>query len=116
VNWEEVAGDLIRHLHDEVSATPTDAEAQALLDEVLQYPGVPACWQRRDIGAAPPPLLTVEFCKDGRTLRFFSALTTFGTSRVVTIDDLRIECNSPADAATADLCRELAGSCGTPSA
>ena len=34
VNWEEVAGDLIRHLHAQVAATPTDTTAKALLDEV----------------------------------------------------------------------------------
>ncbi|MGH8702733.1 MAG: helix-turn-helix domain-containing protein, partial [Burkholderiales bacterium] len=38
VNWEEVAGDLIRHLHDEVAAAPSDARARALLDEALRYP------------------------------------------------------------------------------
>jgi transcriptional regulator with XRE-family HTH domain len=29
VNWEEVAGDLIRHLHDEVAAAPSDTKARA---------------------------------------------------------------------------------------
>ncbi len=107
-NWEEVAGDLIRHLHDVVAAWPSDARARALLDEVLRYPGVPAEWRARDLGTAPPPLLTVVFRKDGRELRFFSAITTFGTPRDVTVEELRIECTFPADDATARFCRELA--------
>jgi transcriptional regulator with XRE-family HTH domain len=78
VNWEEVAGDLVRHLHDEVAAAP------------------------------PPPLLTVVFRTGSRELRFFSTITTFGTPRDVTIDELRIECAFPADDATAELCRALA--------
>src|SRR5690606_34504125 len=41
-NWEEVAGEMIRHLHDHVAATPTDHVAKALLDEALSRPGVPA--------------------------------------------------------------------------
>ncbi len=108
VNWEEVAGDLIRHLHDEVAAAPSDAKARALLEEVLRYPGVPSQWRTRELGAAPPPLLTVVFRKDDRELRFFSTIATFGTPRDVTLDELRIECVFPADDATAELCRALA--------
>ncbi len=109
VNWEEVAGDLIRHLHEEVIAAPSDTAARALLDEVLRYPGVPAKLHTRALDAAPSPLLTVHFRKNGRDLRFFSAITTFGTPRDVTIDDLHIECTFPADTETAEFCRALAG-------
>jgi transcriptional regulator with XRE-family HTH domain len=104
-NWEEVAGDLIRHLHDEVAAAPSDTKAQALLDEVLAYPGVPDRWRTREPGATPLPLLTTAFRRGETELRFFSALTTFGTARDVTIDELRIECMFPADEATAEQCR-----------
>lgn len=107
-NWDEVAGDLIRHLHDEVAAAPTDAAARALLDEVLAYPGVPACWRTRELGAAPSPLLTTVLRRDQHELRFFSTITTFGTPRDVTIDELHIECCFPVDDATAELCLTLA--------
>lgn len=108
VNWEEVAGDLIRHLHNAVAAAPTDATARALLDEVLGYPGVPARWRTREVGSAPSPLLTTVFRRGGEELRFFSTITTFGTPRDVTIDELHIECCFPEDDATAELCRRLA--------
>lgn len=108
VNWEEVAGDLIHHLHDEVTATPTDTVARALLDDVLSYPGVPTRWRVRELDAAPPPLLTVVFRHDQQELRFFSTITTFGTPRDVTLEELRIECVFPADDATAEICRALA--------
>ena len=107
VNWEEVAGDLIRHLHDEVAAAPSDTKARALLDEVLRYPGVPARWRERALHDAPPPVLTVVFRKGDTELRFFSTITRFGTPRDVTLDELRIECAFPADDATAELCRAL---------
>lgn len=100
-NWEEIAGDLIRHLHDEPAA-------RDLLDEVLHYPGVPKRWARRESGPAPSPLLTVEFRKGDQSLRFFSTITRFGTPRDVTLDELRIECTFPADDATAEICRTLA--------
>ena len=108
-NWEEVAGDLVRHLHDHVAATPTDAAARALLDEALAYPGVPARWRLRDLSQAPSPLLTTVFRRDGVELRFFSTITTFATPRDVTLDELHIECCFPMDEATAAFCRQLAG-------
>jgi transcriptional regulator with XRE-family HTH domain len=108
VNWEEVAGELIRHLHDEVAAAPSDAKARALLDEVLGYPDIPAQWRTREPGATPMPLLTTVFGKGDLRLHFFSAITTFGTPRDVTLDELRIECMFPVDEATAELCRKMA--------
>ncbi|HEU5236550.1 MAG TPA: helix-turn-helix transcriptional regulator [Pyrinomonadaceae bacterium] len=108
VNWEEVAGDLMRHLHDEIAASPSDFRMRTLLEDVLSYPGVPSHWRTRQLGAAPPPLLTVVFRKDDQEFRFFSTITRFGTPRDVTIDELRIECTFAADEATAQLCRALA--------
>jgi transcriptional regulator with XRE-family HTH domain len=108
VNWEEVAGDLIRHLHDEIAARPADAETRSLLQRALAFPGMPSRWATRDPGGAPPPVLTVEFQKHGRSLRFFSTITTFGTPRDVTLDELRIECAFPADEVTAEACQALA--------
>ena len=107
-NWEEVACDLIRHLHDEVASAPSDTNARDLLEALLRYPGIPSPWRDRDLNADPPPLLTVEFRKDGQHLRFFSTITTFGTANDVTLDELRIECAFPGDEATAAHCRALA--------
>lgn len=106
-NWEEVAGDVIRHLHDEVAATPSDGRARVLLEEVLAYPGVPDRWRQREPGATPLPLLTTLFRTQRVELRFFSTLTRFATPRDVTLEELRIECMFPVDEATAQLCRAL---------
>lgn len=114
VNWEEVAGDLLRHLHDVVASAPSDAKARALLDEVLRYPGVSSQWRERELGAAPTPLLTVVFRKDDQRLRFFSTIATFGAPHDVTLEELRVECAFPADEATAELCRALAQEDATP--
>ncbi|MFC3652156.1 helix-turn-helix domain-containing protein [Dyella humi] len=108
VNWEDVAGDLIRHLHDVIAATPSDTVTRALLEEALAYPGVPMQWRIRDVSTAPSPLLTTVFRKDDRQLSFFSTITTFGTPHDVTIEDLHIESCFPMDEETARFCRELA--------
>ncbi|MDX2220699.1 MAG: helix-turn-helix transcriptional regulator [Burkholderiales bacterium] len=107
-NWEEIAGDLIHHLHLEVAASLSDVRARTLLDEVLAYPGVPSRWRNRELESAPAPLLTTVFQRGGYELRFFSTYSTFGTPHDVTLDDLRIECCFPGDDATAGFCRELA--------
>lgn len=107
-NWEEVAGELIRHLHDRVAAAPGDRAARALLDELLAYPGVPARWRLRDLSATPSPLLTTVLRRDGVELRFFSTITTFAMPRDITLDELHIECCFPVDEDTAACCRRLA--------
>lgn len=111
-NWEEVAGELIGHLHDRVAAAPGDRIARALLDEMLAYPGVPARWRQRDLSAPPSPLLTTVLRRDGMELRFFSTITTFAMPRDITLDELHIECCFPMDEATAAHCRALAAEAG----
>lgn len=108
VNWEEVAGELIRHLHNEVAATPSDTQAAALLEEMLAYPEVPSAWRNRDLSAPVMPLMTAVYRKNDLELRFFSTITTFGTPQDVTLEELRIECAFPADETTERICRDLA--------
>lgn len=106
-NWEELAIDVIRHLHNQVAQTPSDTKARELLEEVLAYPGVPAQWRTRELDSAPQPLLNTVFGNGDLELRFFSTITTFGTPHDVTLDELRIECSYPADDATAEFCRKV---------
>lgn len=106
-NWEEIAGSLLRHLHNEVAAARPDEKARALLDEMLAYPGVPTHWRHRELGTAPAPVLTTSFRHRGVRIGFFSTITTFGTPRDVTLDELHIESCFPVDEATAAFCREL---------
>jgi transcriptional regulator with XRE-family HTH domain len=109
-NWEEVAGDMIRRLHQE-SAGPDEGNAgRMLIAEVLSYPGVPTRWPLEELSAPSTPLLTIVFRKGGRELRFFSTITTFGTPKDITLEHLRIECSYPADEATERRCRELSDS------
>jgi hypothetical protein len=107
--WEATIGDLVRHLHVQVAAAPSDERSAELLGEVLAAPDVPAAWRRHNVGAQTTPLLTTTFRKDDVELRFFSTLTTFSAPLDVALDELRIECNFPADEETAAVCRERFG-------
>jgi transcriptional regulator with XRE-family HTH domain len=106
-NWEEVAGDLIRHLHEAVAANPSDDTLAALLDEALAYPGVPARWRHRDLDDAPAPLLTTVLRRGPDEFRFFSTITSFATPRDVTLEEIRIECCFPDNDATIKACARL---------
>lgn len=106
VNWDEVARDMLEHLHNQVRHTPTDTVAVSLLREILAFPNVPS--RSSDSARLPAPLLTAIYARDGKELRFFSTLSTFGTPHDVTLEELRIECTFPADDATDQFCRELA--------
>lgn len=107
-NWDDVASDVIRHLHHQIAAAPSDTKARSLLDEVLKYPDVPAEWRTREPGMSPSPLLTTTFRNEDLELRFLSTFTTFGTTWNVTIEELRIESMFPADEETAEICRSIA--------
>ena len=85
VNWNEVAGDLIRHLQQEIAARPGDLRARGLLDEAMAQPDVPREWRAQHCGRRPSPLLTTEFQRDGVSLRFFSSITVFATPRDITL-------------------------------
>lgn len=106
-NWEEIASHLLAHLHKLVATAPNDGKARALLEEVLAYPGVPEAWRRRDLRTAPAPLMETVFEREGQRVAFFSTITTFGTPRDVTLEELHIESCFPSDEASAAFCHSL---------
>jgi transcriptional regulator with XRE-family HTH domain len=107
VNWEQLAECLVHSLHRQVADTGSDAMAR-LRDELLSYPGVPSRWSVADPAAAMPPVVSMHLRKDDLSLTFFSTITTLGTPRDVTLQQLKIECFFPADAVTEQTARHLA--------
>ncbi len=107
VNWEELAECLVHSLHRQVAATGSTAMV-ALRDELLACPGVPSRWSVPDPTVTMPPLVSMQLRKDDLSLTFFSMITTLGTPRDVTLQQLKIECFFPADEPTERLARHLA--------
>jgi transcriptional regulator with XRE-family HTH domain len=99
-SWEGLAGRLIQRLHREAAGGTSDAATRTLLEELLAYPGVPSRWRTPELDRPPAPLMTVVYRREGRTLSYFSTITTFGTPQDVTLQELRIESFFPADDAT----------------
>jgi hypothetical protein len=108
VNWEEIAGDMIRRAHNEAQRSAPDAECRALMAEVLARPDIPASWRSLEPGSPGTPLLTCIYRKDGVELRFFSTFTTFGTPHDITLEELRMEHSFPADDETEALWHAMA--------
>ena len=109
VNWEAMAAALIQWLHRDVLAGFGGADTRKLLDELLQYPGVPQRWHTLDLDVSTAPFLAIEFQKDDLHLRFFSTLTSLGTPHDITLQELRVEAFFPADAETEEAYRLSGG-------
>jgi len=106
-NWETVAARIIQRLHREAVANPSDETMSAFLDELLSYPDVPSRWRMLNLDESPPPLLTINYRHQGRCLRLFSTIATFGSPQDVALQEMRIECFFPADEATRRALRAL---------
>jgi transcriptional regulator with XRE-family HTH domain len=107
VNWEELAQCLVNAVHGHVAATGS-ASMMRLRDELLAYPGVPSRWSVPDPCSVMQPLVSMQLRKGDLSLTFFSMVTTLGRPRDVTLQQLKIECFFPADAATEEAARRLA--------
>jgi transcriptional regulator with XRE-family HTH domain len=107
-NWEALAGPLIQEIHRSTVGGIPDEGTQRLLDELLAYPGVPVRWRTPDVTAQSAPVLPLDLRKGDLALRFFTTIATLGTPQDITLQELRVECFFPADAATEELARRLA--------
>jgi transcriptional regulator with XRE-family HTH domain len=106
LNFADWAGYLLHQLRRTVALTG-DSTLQALDTEVRDYPGVADVAPGRGVPQGSASLLVplVLDVGGGQRLSLFSTLTTFGTPRDVTLDELAVELFYPADAGSADLLR-----------
>ncbi len=109
VDWEDVARALVARAQRDLALRP-DAEARALLEAVLAYPGVPADIRSPRTLDAAMPFVAVHLRRGEVSLRLFTVLTTLGTPLDVTAEELVVEAYFPADDASARLLRDLATS------
>ncbi|MFJ8142309.1 helix-turn-helix domain-containing protein [Streptomyces sp. NPDC096013] len=107
-NWPDVAEALIRRVRREAIGGVTDERAQRILDEVLDYPGVPASLRSLDAATPVLPIVPIRYVQGGRRFDFFSTVTTLGTPQDVTVQELRIECFFPMNDETRLHARQLA--------
>jgi transcriptional regulator with XRE-family HTH domain len=112
-NWERTASALLARVQREAVGGVIDDATRRILDEVAAFPGVADRWAMLDVEGPALPVIPVSFAKDGRRFDFFSTVTTLGTPQDVALQELRIECFFPLDAATAaEVARLSARACG----
>lgn len=109
VNLDEIAPPLLARTAREGLEHP---EVQAVLDEVLRYPGLPLKLRRIDLEASRLPVLPLHLRLGAMNLRLFTMLSSFGTPQDVTADELRVESFFPLDAESEALLQQLAAPAG----
>lgn len=105
INWDQVASAALRRLEHELAARPTDAALQAVRDEVLSYPDVPALRKAPALPAAADLLIPFHYRVGDVDLKLFSTIATIGEAHDITLEELRLETFFAADAATEQLLR-----------
>ena len=108
VNWEEVALATLDRARRENDSLGGNDALTALLDDLVDYEGIPERWRAPDWEAPPRPHLPVVLVKDNIQLTFVTLISTFGTPQDITLQELRIETFLPADEATSAYMQRLA--------
>jgi len=100
-DWDAVSESLLARVYRETIGGAVDEKTKELVGTLLSYAS-------GDRGKAPKlttlapllPMIPIAFVKDGRTLSYFSMITTVGTPQTIAAQELRVECMYPADDAT----------------
>ena len=110
LNFDDWASYLLRQIRRAVQLTG-DTELQRIEHEVTAYPNLRALPRPVEIGRndEPPLLVPIILSADQGELSMFTTLTTFGTPRDVTLDELCVELFFPADDFTENALRSAAG-------
>ncbi|MBV8838404.1 MAG: helix-turn-helix transcriptional regulator [Alphaproteobacteria bacterium] len=106
-NWEDVAVHFLRSVQADALADGTP-ETAALLQRLTAYPGVPPLSRVAPL-ETHTPVLHIHFRKGETRFSVFTTIATLGTPQDVTLQEIRIECFFPSDAASAQLLRSRAG-------
>jgi transcriptional regulator with XRE-family HTH domain len=107
VNWREVALYFVRSVRADALADGS-GETAALLTRLLAYPDVRGLAQSLAIDERHEPVLAIHFRKGETNLKLFTTIATLGTPQDITLQEIRIECFFPADAATEETFRRWA--------
>jgi transcriptional regulator with XRE-family HTH domain len=99
-NWTEVVSETVARVRREVDGGLAHPDVGAMLTAALRNPSIRAALDAGGETPAGAPLVPAIFRKDGLRLAFYTTVTTFGTPRDITLQELRIECFFPADGAT----------------
>jgi transcriptional regulator with XRE-family HTH domain len=114
-NLAQWRGHLLERLRRQVEVS-ADARLGELLSELKALPAPSQPVPRRPVAeaaqAADSVVVPLQLATDAGVLSFFSTTTVFGTPVDITLSELAVEAFYPADTATADALRAIAGQRG----
>jgi transcriptional regulator with XRE-family HTH domain len=111
-NWAQLGPSMLNRLRREAAMLSGPHGLNALIEELLSYPGIPDQWRVADWEQPLTPILPMELQKDGLRASLFTMIAMFGTPQDITVDELRLETFFPADPATDALLQQLAARTG----
>jgi transcriptional regulator with XRE-family HTH domain len=103
-NWSSVARQMLVRLHRESLQRGGDSRLTGVAARALAFPEVPKSWRAPDFTEGVDPVFSLQLERGDVKLGFFTAVTTFSSPRVVTLDELRIESSFPLDDTTRRFC------------
>jgi len=106
-NWQEFVYGFMQVLHREASQGLSQKAAN-LHAELMCYPGMAEGMKQAEAARADAPMAVMHLRRGAQELSFFVTLTSFAMPRDVTLQQIKIECFFPADAATAAAVKKLA--------
>jgi hypothetical protein len=102
INFDEWAAYLLGQLRRTIVLTD-DPDLRALERELLGYPTLQDVPDSREAGDDRQVLVPLEIALGDTVVSLFTTLTTFGTPRDITLDELSVELFFPNDDVTAEL-------------
>ncbi len=100
-NWKDVTAGLLQRVYRESVGRVVDGKTGELLNTLQAYPDVKTDWKKPQ-SLSTMPYIPIGFIKDGKTMNFFSLVTTVGAPLSITAQELRMECMFPADEESED--------------
>ena len=111
VNWEVVAGAVLRRLHRQMTRVGPDDTLRESWRRVMASPGVADLNRSLRFDDPPPILIPMRLHEDdGQVSSWFSTLAVFGATGEITLEELILESFFPADYATRQLIAAVAAS------
>jgi len=105
-NWNSASKGLLERVRREAVGHVLDERTRELIDELLAYPDIVE-GNTTSTDDSALPVVPLSFIKNGRTLNYFSMVSTVGTPLTIAAQELRVECMFPMDESTETLHMEL---------
>jgi transcriptional regulator with XRE-family HTH domain len=107
-DWPSVARNILGRVQREALVHGGGAGLDALVRELMSYPGVPTSFGAVDLSAPSDPMLVLRLRRGDLGLSFLATMTVFSAPQNVTLEELRIESYFPMDRDTELTCERLA--------